>query len=131
MSAKNEYIPGVCNIGSAEINRRRQAGWSGLGITILLWAAFFYFNIPAPWRLLLFFPATMSAEGFLQAAFHFCAAFGTLGVFNFGIQVGKTESVEQAEYRRKDRQMALKITIYSMIIGLMVAVGGFLIVVPH
>jgi len=27
MSPNNEYIPGVCNIGPAEINRRRQAGW--------------------------------------------------------------------------------------------------------
>ena len=37
---KTEYIPGVCNIGPAEIGRRRQIGWVGSGATILLWAAF-------------------------------------------------------------------------------------------
>jgi hypothetical protein len=45
---------------------------------------------------------TLSTEGFLQTAFHFCAGFGMQGVFNFGAEVGKTETVEQAEFRQND-----------------------------
>ena len=130
MSPNNEYIPGVCNIGPAEINRRRQAGWLGLGVTIVLWAAFWFFKIPAPWRLLLFFQAAMSASGFLQAAMHFCAGFGMQGVFNFSTEVGKTDTVEQAEYRRKDQRKALQISLYSGLIGIAIAVAGFLLVLP-
>jgi hypothetical protein len=130
MSSKSEYIPGVCNIGPAEIRKRKQAGWIGLAATILLWGAFIVFRVPAPWRLLLFFPATMSAVGFLQAAMHFCAAFGILGVFNFGLMVGKTDTVEQAEFRRKDRQKALLIILYSILVGLAAAVAGYFLVFP-
>ncbi len=130
MAQKSEYVPGVCNIGPAEIRARRMAGWMGLGATILLWILLFVFRVPTAWRLLLFFPATMSAVGFLQAAMHFCAAFGMRGVFNFGPNVGKTDTVEQAEFRRKDRRKALTILLYSSLIGIVVAAAGYLLILP-
>ena len=125
MTAKQEYIPGVCNIGTAEIRRRRQSGWVGLGATILAWGAFLIFRVSAPWRLLLFIPAMISATGFFQAALHFCAAFGTRGVFNFGSEVGKTETVERAEFRLKDRRKARLIALYSALVGIAAAIAGF------
>jgi len=131
MVANEKYIPGVCNIGPAEINRRMRGGWFGLGLTILLWLAFWAFRVPAPWRLTLFFPAFTGAEGFLQAAFHFCAGFGMRGVFNFGSEVGKTDSVEQAEFRRIDLRKAQLISLYSALIGIGVAALGFLLVFPR
>ena len=131
MATKQEYIPGVCNIGPAEINRRRQSGWLGLGATSLLWAAFWFFRVPTLWRLLIFFPAAMSATGFLQAALHFCAGFGMLGVFNFGSEVGKTETIEQAEFRHKDQRKARLIFLYSVMIGIAIAITGFLLVIPR
>jgi hypothetical protein len=130
MAAWAEYVPGVCNIGPAEIKRRRQAGWFGLGATILLWGAFWIFRVPAPWRLSLFFPAMIAASGFLQAALHFCAGFGMRGWFNFGSEVGKTETVEQAEFRRKDRTKARLIGLYSALVGIAVAAAGLLLVIP-
>jgi hypothetical protein len=130
MAANQEYIPGICNIGPAEIQKRKMAGWLGLSATIIVWVLFWIFHTPAPWRLLLFLPAAGSAVGFLQAAFHFCAAFGMLGVFNFGSQVGKTESVAQAEFRRKDQQKAIQIIIYSAMIGMAVAGLGYFLVFP-
>jgi hypothetical protein len=128
MAAPAQYIPGVCNIGPAEIRRRSQSGWFALGVTVVLWAAFFVFRVPAPWRLFLFFPSMISATGFLQAAMHFCAGFGMRGVFNFGQVVGKTESVEQAEFRRKDQRKARRIVLLSALAGLVVAAAGFLLV---
>jgi Na+/melibiose symporter-like transporter len=80
--------------------------------------------------LLLFFPAAIGATGFLQAALHFCAGFGMQGVFNFGPQVGKTDTVEQAEFRLKDRRTALRIGLYSMAIGIAIAIAGFSLVAP-
>ncbi len=130
MNTNDKYIPGVCNIGPAEINRRRRGGWVGLGATILLWLAFLVFRVPAPWRLLLFLPAFMSAEGFLQAAFHFCAGFGSRGLYNFGTEVGKTETVEQADFRKKDQRKALLISLYSALIGIAVAALGFFLIIP-
>jgi hypothetical protein len=119
------YVPGVCNIGQAEIRRRRQSGWIGAGTTILAWALFAVFRVPSPWRLSLFFPAMIGASGFLQAALHFCAAFGTRGVFNFGPVVGATQTVEQAEFRRRDQRKARMIGLYAAMIGIGIAAAGF------
>jgi glucan phosphoethanolaminetransferase (alkaline phosphatase superfamily) len=131
MSPKTEYIPGVCNIGQAEIRSRRQAGWIGLVVTILLWIAFLILRVPATWRLMLFIPAAIAAAGFLQTAMHFCAAFGIMGVINFGPNVGKTDTIEQAEFRRKDRKKAVLIILYSIFIGIVTAIAGYLFLSPN
>ena len=130
MAAKAEYVPGVCNIGPAEIRKRRQGGWFGLAATVLLWAVFWIFRVAAPWRLFLFLPAIIGATGFIQAALHFCAGFGMRGVFNFGSELGKTDTVEQAEFRRKDLRTARLIGLYSALIGLVIAALGFFLVFP-
>ena len=122
---EDKYIPGVCNIGPAEIKKRKQAGWTGLIATVLLWMAFIWFDVPSAWRLLLFFPAMMSATGFLQAYMHFCAYFGFASLFNFG-DVGKTDSVSQAEFRAKDRRRAWQIIIYSVLVGVIAAFLAYL-----
>jgi len=125
VTTKNVYVPGVCNIGGAEIRERLRFGWGGLVVTVVLAAAFFVFRVPAPWRFFLFLPATLAAVGFLQAAFHFCANFGMRGVFKFGSEVGTTDTVEQAEFRRKDRAKAFQIVSFSVLIGVVVALAGF------
>lgn len=126
MEMQNKYIPGVCNIGPAEINKRKQAGWIGLIATIALWAIFIWFDIPSIWRLTLFLSAMMSATGFLQAYMHFCAYFGFASLFNFG-DVGKTDSVFQAELRAKDKRKAWQIIIYAVLIGIAIAIISVLI----
>jgi len=121
----SEYRPGVCNIGSAEIARRMRAGWIGVGATTILGLVLVLFHVPTVWRLSLFVPAFFAATGLLQGFMHFCAAFGMRGVFNFGPQMGKTEGVGRAEYRRKDRQKALQIIGYSVLIALVVTTAAF------
>ena len=125
METQNKYIPGVCNIGDEEIRMRKRTGQIGLVVTIALWALFIWFDVPQIWRLTLFIPATMSATGLFQAYMHFCAYFGFASLFNFGPKVGKTDSVEQAEFRAKDRKKAWQIVIYSIVTGLVVALLGY------
>jgi len=127
MAAMTEYTPGVCNIGPAEIRVRRRFGIVASVAALALWIALAVLNVPAPWRLLVFFPAAMGATGFLQAAMHFCAGFGSRGLFNFGNEIGKTRSVEEEEFRSKDRRKAREIGLYSALAGLAVAVAAFLI----
>ncbi len=121
----NQYVPGVCNIGPSEIKKRKQTGWIGFIATIALWAVFVWFDIPAIWRLTLFFPAMISATGFLQAYMHFCVYFGLANLFNFG-DVGKTDSVEQAEFRAQDRRKAWQIIIHAIFIGIAVALIAYI-----
>ena len=115
------YIPGVCNIGPTEIRKRKQSGYIGLIVTVLLWAVLVALHAPAALRLILFLPATMSASGFIQSYKHFCAGFGMRGVFNFGPEVGKTDTVAQKQFRAQDRKEAQQILATSVLIGIVVA----------
>ncbi|WP_100345207.1 hypothetical protein [Compostimonas suwonensis] len=117
----NVYVPGVCNIGPAEIRMRRTAGVIGLVITALFVAAAVIFGIPTPWRLLVVIPAGLGASGFLQAALHFCARFGMSGLFNLGDELGRQEQVYETEYRRADQRKAVTIVIGSVLIAIVVA----------
>lgn len=115
-----EYIPGVCNIGPQEINRRRRTGWIGLGVALFVFIILSGITSNHWWRLLIFFPATLSASGFLQAHFHFCAGFARKGVFNFG-EVGKIQEVTDNSAKTKDQQKGKRITLYAAFIGAVVA----------
>jgi hypothetical protein len=122
---ENKYIPGVCNIGPAEINMRRRVGWIGLAVTVVLWIGLVLLGVSAYWRLLLVIPASLAATGFLQAYLHFCAGFGIKGLFNFGPEVGKAETVSQQEFRAKDKKRALQIFGYSIVIGVILALAAY------
>lgn len=123
---RSTYQPGVCNIGPAEIRRRRMSGWVGTGISVIFLAVAFALDWAPAWRLLVFLPAFMAAQGFLQAAFHFCVGFASRGLFNFG-ELGHEESVDQAEFRKADQRKALQISALAFLAAAVVAVVAFLI----
>ena len=123
----SQYVPGVCNIGKAEIAQRQKMGWIGLIFTGALWAILFATRVAPVWRLALAVPAAMSATGFIQSFMHFCAGFGMMGVFNFGSELRQTETVEQKEFRAKDRRKAMIIFAYSILAGLVVAYLAYLL----
>jgi ferric-dicitrate binding protein FerR (iron transport regulator) len=120
------YRPGVCNIGPAEIARRRLAGHIGLVATILILAALMALGVPAIVRLVLVVPAALAASGYLQASLKFCAGFGSLGVFNFDA-VGVSQPVLDDEARRRDRRRANQIGLASLVIGIAVAFAASLL----
>ncbi|WP_169580893.1 MULTISPECIES: hypothetical protein [Microbacterium] len=126
MSSRAVYQPGVCNIGPAEIRRRRVSGWLGLALAVVYLALAFALGWPAPWRLLVAVPVFLSAQGFLQAAFRFCVGFASRGLYNFGA-LGAEEPVQDAEFRRKDLRKALLITALAFAIAVVVALGASLV----
>lgn len=117
---RSAYQPGVCNIGPAEIARRRRAGHVGLLVTVILLAILVAISAPPAARLLLALPAAGAASGYLQAALRFCAGFGSRGLFNLG-PVGPTEQALDPADRARDRARARQIGMASLAIG--VAVG--------
>jgi hypothetical protein len=121
-----DYRPGVCNIGPAEIARRRRAGHVGLIVTIALLAGLVLIQAPPLARLVLIIPAAVSASGYLQAYLKFCAGFGSRGIFNFG-EVGTTQRVGDAASRALDRARANRIMAASLAVGIGVAVIAVLL----
>lgn len=115
------YIPGVCNIGPAEIQLRKRMGWLFAMITLL--AALFMYLVHAQpiAALIIFFPATISLLGFLQAYLHFCVKFGMQGLFNVSASELRTESIDQKEWRKADKRKALLIIVGSLCIAMFLA----------
>lgn len=124
--AEARYQPGVCNIGPAEISRRRRAGHIGLLVTAVLFAALVAIHVPPLARLLVALPAAGAASGYLQAVLKFCAGFGSRGIFNFG-QLGQTEQVVDPAAQARDRRRANEILLGSVAIGLVVGVVAVLL----
>jgi hypothetical protein len=122
------YQPGVCNIGPAEIARRRRAGHVGLGATVSLWGGLLAVGAPPLARLLVALPAALAASGYLQARLRFCAGFGSAGVFNFG-SLGETHQVKDDAARARDRARAMQIGLASLASGLLV--GALAVLLPR
>lgn len=121
-----DYQPGVCNIGPAEIARRRRAGHIGLIASVVLLAVLVAVGAPPLARLLLVIPVAVSASGYLQAYLKFCAGFGATGVYNFD-DVGTTDRVADAAARALDRAKASRIGIASFAVGIAAALVAALL----
>jgi hypothetical protein len=115
------YVPGVCNIGPAEIARRRRGGHVGVAASVGLFAGLLLIDAPAPARLLVALPAAVAASSYLQVRFHFCAGFGSRGIYNFG-DVGPVTRVDDPVARAKDRRRSREIGLAGAAIGLAVGV---------
>ncbi|MDP9225284.1 MAG: hypothetical protein M3P18_15860 [Actinomycetota bacterium] len=114
-----EYVPGVCNIGPDEIGRRRRSGHLGALFTLALFLVLLALGVPPLVRFVVALPAAGAAAGYLQAWLKFCAAFGWLGVLNFGRR-GRTERVDDPAARARDRARALQIGAASAVVGVLV-----------
>jgi ferric-dicitrate binding protein FerR (iron transport regulator) len=113
------YEPGVCNIGPAEIARRRRSAITATAITLLVAAGILLARWPDATRLALLPFASATAVTWLQVIRRFCVAFGAAGILNFG-GLGTTVSVEDAEARAADRRTAFRMIFEGLVYGAVV-----------
>ena len=107
------YQAGVCNIGGAEVARRRQVAIIGgvIYLALALYAVIQNFSPSA--SLVLFAPASIFAIGFVQSHKRFCLAYGLMGTFNFQ-KLGSITKVEDKAALAADRKMAIRIVVQSL-----------------
>ena len=125
-TATPEYQPGVCNIGPAEIKRRRMAGHIGAAVTLVALGVLIALDAPPIARLILILPAAGAASGYLQARMKFCAGFGSRGVFNFG-SFGTWTTVTDREALARDRRRSREIGGMALAVGVVVGVVAALL----
>lgn len=107
------YQAGVCNIGGAEVARRRQVAILG-GVLYLALALYSIIQNFSPIAsLVLLAPASIFAVGYVQSRKRFCFAYGLMGTFNFQ-KLGSITKVEDKAALAADRRMALQIVIQSL-----------------
>lgn len=107
------YQAGVCNIGGAEVARRRQVAILGgvLYLALALYAVIQNFSPAA--SLVLLAPASIFAIGFVQSRKRFCLAYGLMGTFNFQ-KLGSVTKIEDKTALAADRKTALQIIVQSL-----------------
>lgn len=117
MNGQSEYIPGLCNIGPAEIRKRRTVAILGLGLLILGIISFRQTHAHHLARTSIFLPALVFSVGFIQSRKKFCLAFGFMGTFNFG-KSRDLARVASPEDRARDRKTALNILGQAVVLAL-------------
>lgn len=111
---QGDYRPGACNIGPAEIARRRRIGLLQLGAALGLAAALVVIDAPA-WTRIALWPILAGAFITLeQVRRRFCVAFGLAGVRNFG-PLGHPQRVEDDRARAADRRSAVVLATYCSV----------------
>ncbi len=116
----HDYEAGVCNIGPAEIARRRRAGYLGVAAAIVLAAILVVIDAPSVTRLLVALPLAGGFSGFIQARLRFCANYGWRGIRNLG-DIGDIQRVDEAASRAVDRRRSLEIFGAAALGGISVA----------
>lgn len=123
----NVYVPGACNIGPAERAARLRAAWTGTVFLAVLTGGLFWWKPEPLWALGLIPPAWGVGVSWMQVWRRFCVHFGLSGVFNFGAEVFKTQSVAEAEARRLDLKAAWTLIVQGGLLGAAYAAAAGLV----
>ncbi len=111
------YRAGACNIGPAEIARRRQGAYLAFAVTVALAAILLIVEAPPILRLAIFPSLAGGLVSLEQVRRRFCVAYGLAGLRNFGA-LGEVVTVGEAAQRRADRRAALILIGYSSAVAL-------------
>jgi hypothetical protein len=120
------YRAGACNIGPAEIARRRR---SALGLTVVALVALVALvttGAPVLARVLLLPLAAGAGIAWLQVLRRFCVAFGAVGIRNFGA-LGTQETVGDLAARAADRRTAIRLIVEGSLYGLVATTAAILL----
>jgi hypothetical protein len=114
------YIPGVCNINTAEIANRRKIGYTGTAIFVVLLIAMLSLGLNRFIRIALVLPAILAASGFLQARNHFCVGYAGAGQQNASEGSATASDIADIEAKAIDKQRARKMNLQTIGIGLVI-----------
>jgi hypothetical protein len=115
-----------CNIGPAEIARRRRSAIILTIVAALVAVALVAFEVPPAGRLFMFLFATGAAINWLQVVHRFCVAFGAFGIENLG-RLGEEVKVDPAQ-RAADRRRVAQLVLEGSLIGAIVTLA--LVIAP-
>jgi hypothetical protein len=123
----DQYIPGTCNIGKAEIRRRQLVALLGAIATIFGAISIgnkYTSHTPRIW---LFIPALVFAIGWIQSKKKFCLAYGYMGVFNFNTGRDTNKVISQDDLKA-DRATAFSILTQAIVLAF--AITGMIYFLP-
>ena len=123
----DRYVPGVCNIGTWEIRRRRRFAYLGFAAAAVLFAVLVAIGAPAWTRLFVFLPVASGVFSWLQARRRFCAGFAVARVSNFADGDEGRRRVEDEAAHRADIGAVRRMTRDAILIAIPVAIVAALL----
>lgn len=121
-AAADAYRAGACNIGPAEIARRRRAGLAGVAAAVALAALLLVIDAPSWMRLSVALPLAGGLVSLEQVRKRFCVGFAFAGLRNFGA-LGEEERVVDPAARAADRRAAIRLMISPALLGVVMALA--------
>ncbi|CAN5536103.1 hypothetical protein BH20CHL7_BH20CHL7_15120 [soil metagenome] len=116
------YRPGACNIGPAEMARRRSGGLVTVTVAVALAMGLVAIGAPAWTRLAIIAPLAAGLISLEQVRRRFCVGFAMAGIRNFG-PLGSPQRVEDDAFRATDRRAALVMVAYMTAIAAVIGVA--------
>ena len=114
----SQYQAGVCNIGEAEVAKRRQVSYFGGFLYLSFVSSALLRDFTTASTISAIFPAMIFAVGFIQSRRKFCLAYGLMGSFNFQ-KLGTLTHVEDRDSLKADRKTAISILTQSLVLALL------------
>lgn len=114
---RNQYKPGVCNIGQREVSVRWKFIRLFVPVTAFLTVGSFYWW-DSLWVWFFLLCSTFSLVVlWWEVRTRFCIIFGFFSLHNFS-QLGELEEVHNPEYVRRDRRRVLEISLVALTVAL-------------
>ncbi len=111
------YVPGVCNINTVEIARRRKAAYILLAVTVALAIPLLVFDVPQWLRIVLFFPVFLTVVCSLQVKYKFCVGYGAAGMQNATEGDKVAQDIVDAAAKKLDKDRTRKIKLQAAAIA--------------
>ena len=118
----DRYQAGGCNIGPAEIARRRRVGLVGLAVAAALVVLLLVVDAPSWLRLVIAVPLAGGLVSLQQVRKRFCVGFAMAGLRNLG-ELGRVERVTDASDRAADRRAAIRLALPPAVLGVALALA--------
>jgi hypothetical protein len=121
------YIPGVCNINTDEIARRRKIGHIGIVVFIVVFGLFLLGGFSRYYRIILFLPAFLTATGYLQAHNRFCVGYAAAGEQNAMQGSKEASKVSNKTAIAADKHKAHRMNLQALVIAVAMVLLAFII----
>lgn len=110
---ESKYKAGICNIGEAEIDKRKRLLFISSFFT-LAFSVFYFFSHHSAILMAVFISAIVVFIVAIEISQRFCILFGIFNLYNFGKR-GDLHKVNYKEDIKKDRMKVIKIIAFSLL----------------
>ena len=121
MTKESSYVPGMCNINTAEIKYRQNVAIGSTALTIILTVVLTVFTNTKLLAIIVLLPAMIAATNYLQVKNKFCVSYGSQGLQN-AAEDSKTASRVSARDSAIDKTKSKNMIIQAFAVAIVTTI---------